>query len=193
MCAGCRGAHYCGADCQRAHWQQHREYCRARSAVMAAVTDDQQRAGLLQDRWMTQNLVPLTLLVWSPVYPGVEGTSPDAVPLMIVREVDGEVPGRRRMQVSSFCVSRSIDTLLQGRELMRARGLDLRAQYETNRARRPHARILIAAFSSLRDGGTLMVRFKPLARPPAEAPLLSALGEAERVLADLNERYIAGV
>ena len=35
MCAGCRTARYCGRDCQRTAWQQHKPVCKALAAVAA--------------------------------------------------------------------------------------------------------------------------------------------------------------
>lgn len=35
MCSGCRRAHYCGKDCQEAHWKQHRPACKGLAAMIA--------------------------------------------------------------------------------------------------------------------------------------------------------------
>ena len=31
LCTGCRGVWYCGAACQKSHWKEHREHCKARA------------------------------------------------------------------------------------------------------------------------------------------------------------------
>lgn len=38
-CSGCRTARYCGKQCQKQHWKQHKPFCKAIAAVAAAACD----------------------------------------------------------------------------------------------------------------------------------------------------------
>jgi hypothetical protein len=40
ICAGCRTARYCGRDCQRQAWRQHKPVCKALAAAAAAGGSD---------------------------------------------------------------------------------------------------------------------------------------------------------
>ena len=48
-CGRCHGAWYCGADCQRAGWTQHKGCCQPPSARKVAVLPDGERARVLED------------------------------------------------------------------------------------------------------------------------------------------------